>query len=91
MIGTMKLTRGTSRMTRSDMGKGEIGFQMMGDVFAFLKQYGKAEKDDAYWKKVWDKHNALCEKYKGNEEIKHLLIHILSGIEFHLEEESKRL
>ena len=78
-------------MTRTDMGKGEIGFNMMGDVFAFLKQYGKAEKEDAYWKEVWDRHNALCEKYNGHEEVKSLLIHIMSGVLYHLEEESKKL
>ena len=78
-------------MTRTDMGKGEIGFNMMGDVFAFLKQYGKAETEDAYWKEVWDRHNALCEKYNGNEEVKSLLIHIMSGVLYHLEEESKKL
>ena len=78
-------------MTRSDMNKDEIGFQMMGDVFVFLKQYGKAEKGDDYWGEVWDKHNALCEKYKDNEEVKNLLIQIMSGVLRHLELESKRL
>ena len=73
-------------MASLDMGKGSDGFNMMGDVFAFLKKYGTPEKSDDYWKEVVAEHERLCEKYKHNENIQHLLISIMSGILFsHLE------
>ena len=73
-------------MASLDMSKGSDGFNMMGDVFAFLKKYGTPEKSDDYWKEVDAEHEKLCEKYKHNENIQHLLISIMSGILFsHLE------
>lgn len=73
-------------MASLDMSKGSDGFNMMGDVFAFLKKYGTPEKSDDYWKEVIAEHERLCEKYKHNENIQHLLISIMSGILFsHLE------
>ena len=73
-------------MASLDMSKGTDGFNMMGDVFAFLKKYGTPEKSDDYWKEVVAEHERLCEKYKHNENIQHLLISIMSGILFsHLE------
>ena len=73
-------------MASLDMSKGSDGFNMMGDVFAFLKKYGTPEKSDDYWKEVVAEHDRLCEKYKHNENIQHLLISIMSGILFsHLE------
>ena len=73
-------------MASLDMSKGSDGFNMMGDVFAFLKKYGTPEKSDKYWEEVVAEHQKLCEKYKHNENIQHLLISIMSGILFsHLE------
>lgn len=73
-------------MASLDMSKGSDGFNMMGDVFAFLKKYGTPEKSDDYWREVVAEHERLCEKYKHNENIQHLLISIMSGILFsHLE------
>ena len=73
-------------MASLDMSKGSDGFNMMGDVFAFIKKYGTPEKSDDYWKEVVAEHERLCEKYKHNENIQHLLISIMSGILFsHLE------
>ena len=79
-------------MMRTDMAKGQAGFNMMGDVFAFLKKYGVPEKDnDAYWGELVDEQEALCDKYRDNAEILHLLQCITSGIMSHLEGESKKL
>lgn len=74
-------------MANLDMSKGSDGFNMMGDVFAFLKKYGTAEKSDDYWNAVWAEHQKLCDKYKGNETIWHLTVSVMSGVLSHLESE----
>lgn len=74
-------------MASLDMSKGSDGFNMMGDVFQFLKKYGTAEKSDKYWKEVVAEHERLCEKYKGNDTIWHLTVSIMSGVLSHLESE----
>ena len=74
-------------MASLDMSKGSDGFNMMGDVFAFLKKYGTPEKSDDYWNAVVAEHQRLCEKYKGNETIWHLTVSIMSGVLSHLESE----
>ena len=74
-------------MASLDMSKGSDGFNMMGDVFAFLKKYGTPEKSDDYWKEVVAEHERLCEKYEHNENIQHLLIYIMTGVLSHLESE----
>ena len=76
-------------MASLDMSKGSDGFNMMGDVFAFLKKYGTPEKPDDYdyWAEVSAEHQRLCEKYKGNETIWHLTVSIMSGVLSHLESE----
>ena len=76
-------------MASLDMSKGSDGFNMMGDVFAFLKKYGTPEKPDDYdyWAEVSAEHQRLCEKYKHNENIQHLLIYIMTGVLSHLESE----
>lgn len=74
-------------MASLDMSKGSDGFNMMGDVFQFLKKYGTAEKSDEYWETVVAEHQKLCEKYKGNKTVQHLLICIMTGVLSHLESE----
>ena len=74
-------------MASLDMSKGSDGFNMMGDVFAFLKKYGTPEKSDDYWKEVVAEHEKLCEKYKDNETVQHLLICMMTGVLSHLESE----
>ena len=74
-------------MASLDMSKGSDGFNMMGDVFAFLKKYGTPEKSDDYWKEVVAEHERLCEKYKENKTVQHLLIYIMTGVLSHLESE----
>lgn len=74
-------------MANLDMSKGSDGFNMMGDVFAFLKKYGTPEKSDNYWKEVVAEHQKLCDKYKNNKTVQHLLINMMSGVLSHLESE----
>lgn len=74
-------------MASLDMSKGSDGFNMMGDVFAFIKKYGTPEKSDDYWKEVVAEHERLCEKYKENKTVQHLLIYIMTGVLSHLESE----
>ena len=74
-------------MASLDMSKGSDGFNMMGDVFAFLKKYGTPEKSDDYWKEVVAEHQKLCDKYKENKTVQHLLIYIMTGVLSHLESE----
>ena len=74
-------------MASLDMSKGSDGFNMMGDVFAFLKKYGTAEKSDDYWNTVVAEHQKLCDKYKDNKTVQHLLINIMTGVLSHLESE----
>lgn len=74
-------------MASLDMSKGSDGFNMMGDVFAFLKKYGTPEKSDDYWKEVVAEHQKLCEKYKHNETVWHLAVCIMTGVTSHLEYE----
>ena len=74
-------------MASLDMSKGSDGFNMMGDVFAFLKKYGTPEKSDDYWREVVAEHQKLCDKYKGNKSVQHLLIYIMTGVLSHLESE----
>lgn len=74
-------------MASLDMSKGSDGFNMMGDVFAFLKKYGTPEKSDDYWKEVVAEHQKLCDKYKDNKSVQHLLIYIMTGVLSHLESE----
>jgi len=74
-------------MASLDMSKGSDGFNMMGDVFAFLKKYGTPEKSDEYWEEVVAEHGRLCEKYKDNKTVQHLLICIMTGVLSHLESE----
>ena len=74
-------------MASLDMSKGSDGFNMMGDVFAFLKKYGTPEKSDDYWREVVAEHQKLCEKYKENKTVQHLLIYIMTGVLSHLESE----
>jgi len=74
-------------MASLDMSKGSDGFNMMGDVFAFLKKYGTPEKSDDYWRTVVAEHERLCEKYKENKTVQHLLIYIMTGVLSHLESE----
>ena len=74
-------------MASLDMSKGSDGFNMMGDVFAFLKKYGTPEKSDDYWRTVVAEHQKLCEKYKENKTVQHLLICIMTGVLSHLESE----
>ena len=74
-------------MASLDMSKGSDGFNMMGDVFAFLKKYGTPEKSDDYWKEVVAEHQKLCDKYKENKTVQHLLINIMTGVLSHLESE----
>lgn len=74
-------------MANLDMSKGSDAFNMMGDIFNFLKKYGTAEKSDDYWKEVWVEHQKLCDKYKGNETIWHLTVSVMSGVLSHLESE----
>lgn len=74
-------------MASLDMSKGSDGFNMMGDVFQFLKKYGTAEKSDEYWEAVVAEHQKLCEKYKENKSVQHLLIYIMTGVLSHLESE----
>lgn len=74
-------------MASLDMSKGSDGFNMMGDVFAFLKKYGTPEKSDKYWEEVVAEHLKLCEKYKENKTVQHLLIYIMTGVLSHLESE----
>lgn len=74
-------------MASLDMSKGSDGFNMMGDVFAFLKKYGTPEKSDNYWKEVVAEHEKLCDKYKENKTVQHLLICIMTGVLSHLESE----
>lgn len=74
-------------MASLDMSKGSDGFNMMGDVFAFLKKYGTPERSDKYWEEVVAEHQKLCDKYKENKTVQHLLIHIMTGVLSHLESE----
>ena len=74
-------------MASLDMSKGSDGFNMMGDVFAFLKKYGTPEKSDDYWKEVVAEHQKLCDKYEHNKSVQHLLIYIMTGVLSHLESE----
>lgn len=74
-------------MASLDMSKGSDGFNMMGDVFAFLKKYGTPEKSNDYWKEVVAEHEKLCDKYKDNKIVQHLLICMMSGVLSHLESE----
>jgi hypothetical protein len=76
-------------MASLDMSKGSDGFNMMGDVFAFLKKYGTPEKPDDvdYWDAVVAEHQKLCDKYKGNKTVHHLLINMMTGVLSHLESE----
>jgi hypothetical protein len=76
-------------MASLDMSKGSDGFNMMGDVFAFLKKYGTPEKSDDYdyWDEVAAEHDKLCDKYKKNKTVQHLLICIMTGVLSHLESE----
>ena len=76
-------------MASLDMSKGSDGFNMMGDVFAFLKKYGTPEKpeDVDYWDTVAAEHQKLCDKYEHNKSVQHLLIYIMSGVLSHLESE----
>ena len=74
-------------MASLDMSKGSDGFNMMGDVFAFLKKYGTPEKSDKYWEEVVAEHQKLCDKYKENKTVQHLLIYMMTGVLSHLESE----
>ena len=74
-------------MASLDMSKGSDGFNMMGDVFAFLKKYGTPEKSDDYWRTVVAEHQKLCDKYEENKTVQHLLICIMTGVLSHLESE----
>lgn len=74
-------------MASLDMSKGSDGFNMMGDVFAFLKKYGTPEKSDDYWDAVCAEHQKLCDKYKDNKAVQHLLICMMTGVLSHLESE----
>lgn len=74
-------------MASLDMSKGSDGFNMMGDVFQFLKKYGTPEKSDDYWKEVVAEHERICDKYKENKSVQHLLIYIMTGVLSHLESE----
>ena len=74
-------------MASLDMSKGSDGFNMMGDVFAFLKKYGTPEKQDDYWRTVVAEHQKLCDKYEKNKTVQHLLIYIMTGVLSHLESE----
>jgi hypothetical protein len=74
-------------MASLDMSKGSDGFNMMGDVFTFLKKYGTPEKSDDYWRTVVAEHQKLCDKYEHNKSVQHLLIYIMTGVLSHLESE----
>lgn len=74
-------------MANLDMSKGSDAFNMMGDIFNFLKQYGTPEKSDDYWNAVVAEHQKLCDKYKGNKTVQHLLIAMMTGVLSHLESE----
>ena len=74
-------------MASLDMSKGSDGFNMMGDVFAFLKKYGTPEKSDDYWRTVVAEHQKLCDKYEHNKAVQHLLIYMMTGVLSHLESE----
>jgi len=74
-------------MANLDMTKGSDAFNMMGDIFNFLKKYGTPEKSDDYWNTVVTEHQKLCDKYKDNKTVQHLLINMMTGVLSHLESE----
>ena len=74
-------------MANLDMSKGSDAFNMMGDIFNFLKKYGTPEKSDDYWNAVVAEHQKLCNKYKENKTVQHLLIDMMTGVLSHLESE----
>lgn len=78
-------------MAKLDMSKGSDGFNMMGDVFRFIANYGTPENNDEYWAKVVEEHHKLCSKYEGNETVYHLAVCIMTSILCnHLEVVEKR-